>query len=158
MSSYLLRVALCLSLPLTLNAAAICTVTGTGPAFGNYNFLSAAPSVANGQLTVSCTRVGRGRSTVAPVWSASAGNSGTAAARHMLSGVNILNYNLYLDTAYTQIWGDGTGVTRTGGTSMRLRRRNPTQSVTVPIYGRAPALQNPAAGVYGDTIVVTITY
>jgi len=147
--------------PMALPAAVSCTVSGVGPAFGTYNLLSAAPTYANGQLTVTCTLTGprgRGRGTVTPVWSASTGASGGYGARWMLSGSNRLNYNLYLDPAYTLLWGDGTGGSQTGSARLRLRRRSPTQSVTAPIYGRIPALQSPAAGTFADTLIVTVTY
>ena len=76
----------------------------------------------------------------------------------MLSGANPLNYNLYFDAAYTQVRGDGTGGSQTGGANFTLSNSNKTDSTTSTIYGRAPALQDVAAGTYSDTITVTITY
>jgi spore coat protein U-like protein len=72
--------------------------------------------------------------------------------------VNTLGYNLYYDAAYSQIRGNGTGGSQTGGATLNLTPGAPTQSVNAVIYGRIPAGQDPAPGSYLDTIVVTITY
>jgi spore coat protein U-like protein len=144
--------------PAGLQAAVTCTVSATGPAFGIYNPLTTTPTLADGQVSASCTLTGTTTTTVSLVSSYSAGSSGTYAARTMLSGVNTLSYNLYYDAAFSQVRGDGTGGSQTGGASFTLTRTAPTQSVTSVIYGRIPALQDVAAGSYLDTIVFTVTY
>jgi len=144
--------------PLSLQAAVTCTVSATGPAFGIYNPLTTSPTLANGQVSASCTLTGTTTTTVSLVSSYSTGSSGTYAARTMLSGASVLGYNLYYDAAFSQIRGDGTGGSTTGGASFTLTRTAPTQSTTSVIYGRVPALQDVAAGSYLDTIVFTVTY
>lgn len=140
-------------------AAVTCTISATGPAFGIYNPLQATPTYANGSVTASCTKIsGMSAETVNLVSSYSTGSSGTYAMRTMLSGVNTLNYNLYFDAGYTQIRGNGTGGSQTGGASFTLTRTNPTASTTSVIYGRVPASQDVAPGSYADTIMVTVTY
>jgi spore coat protein U-like protein len=65
-------------------------------------------------------------------------------------GADIVNYNLYLDAAKTQIWRDGTG----GSLTWR-----PTGNGSHTIYGKAPAGQTaPGAGSYTDTVVITINF
>jgi len=76
----------------------------------------------------------------------------------MLSGASQLSYNLYFDTAYTQIRGDGTGGSQTGAATLNLTTGNRTQSATGTVYGRAPASQDIADGSYSDTIIFTVTY
>jgi spore coat protein U-like protein len=76
----------------------------------------------------------------------------------MLSGAQLLSYNLYFDAAYTQIRGNGTGGSQQGGATFTLTPSAPTGSTTSVIYGRIPALQDVAAGSYTDTIIVTVTY
>ena len=144
-------------LPALATGAVSCSVSATGPAFGIYNPLSVTPTYANGQVLVTCTLLGGGATTVNLVSSYSTGASGSYATRTMVSGANKLNYNLYFDAAYTQIRGDGTGGSQTGGASLALSPGNPTQTATGTIYGRIPASQDVAAGAYTDTIVVTIT-
>jgi spore coat protein U-like protein len=139
-------------------SAVTCSVAATGPAFGNYNPLNASPTVANGTVTVTCTLNSGGATNVSVVSSYSTGNSGTYTARRMKSGANILSYNLYYDAAFTQIRGDGTGGSQTGGATLALTTSSRTQQASSPIYGRIPAGQDVAAGSYTDSIVVTITY
>ncbi len=149
--------ACCALMPAVAGAAVSCTVSATGPVFGIYNPLSAAPTYANGQVQATCTLLGGGATTVNLVSSYSTGH-GSYALRFMMTGANKLNYNLFFDAAYTQIRGDGTGGSQTGGASLSLTPGNPTQTATSTIYGRIPAAQDVAAGAYTDTIVVTITY
>lgn len=140
-------------------AAVTCTVSATGPSFGTYNPLSASPALANGSVTATCTLTGNSSTTVNITSSYSKGSSNTYSSRTMKSGTNVLNYNLYFDAAFTQIRGDGTGGSQTGGGTLNLTPSSRTQ--TTPdsvIYGRVPAGQDVAAGSYSDTIVVTITY
>ena len=144
--------------PALAYGAVSCSVSATGPIFGTYNPLSATPTYSNGQVHATCTLLSGGATTVTLVSSYSTGASGSYALRSMLSGTNKLGYNLFYDAAYTEIRGDGTGGSQTGGASLALTPGSPTQSATSVIYGRIPAGQDVAAGSYADTIVVTITY
>jgi spore coat protein U-like protein len=141
-----------------VTAAVSCSVTATGPAFGIYNPLSATPTLSNGSVTASCTLVSGGSTTVSLTSSYSIGSGPSYAARTMVSGANTLAYNLFYDAAFTQIRGNGTGGSQTGSANFTLTRGSPTQSTTSVIYGRIPAGQDVAPGLYTDTIVVTITY
>lgn len=140
------------------HAVVSCTVSATGPNFGIYNPLSAVPTLANGQVTATCTLVSGGTQSVTLTSSYSIGSGSSYAARTLRSGTNILNYNLYYDAAFTQIRGNGTGGSQQGGASMTVSRGSPVQTTTSTIYGRIPAGQDVAPGAYTDTIVVTITY
>lgn len=144
--------------PMQAIAAAACTFTATGPAFGLYDPLNASPTLSNGSVSVTCTYISDGATTVNMVSSFTPGNSGSYVNRYMLSGTNRLNYNLYFDAAFTQISGDGTGVSQTGSFSLRVSRGQPIATRTSVIYGRIPAGQDPNPGIYGDTIQVTINY
>ena len=144
--------------PLAASAAVTCSVSATGPAFGVYNPLNATPTYANSTVQVSCTLLSGGATAVTLVSSYSTGASGSYALRTMLSGASTLGYNLFYDAAYTQIRGNGTGGSQTGGATLNLTPATPTQTASGTIYGRIPAGQDVAAGSYADTIVVTITY
>jgi spore coat protein U-like protein len=139
-------------------AAVSCSVTAIGPSFGIYNPLSATPTYANGQVTATCTLLSGNATTVSLVSSYSSGASGNFTLRTMLSGANTLGYNLYYDAAYSQVRGNGTGGSQSGGATLTLTPGAPTQTATGVIYGRIPANQDPAPGSYVDTIVVTVTY
>jgi spore coat protein U-like protein len=135
-----------------------CTVSATGPAFGIYNPLNATPLNSNGNVAVTCTLLTRRRTTVNATVTLSTGSSATFTPRTLVSGTQKLGYNLYLDAAYSQIWGDGTAGTADAVAMMTLRRRSPTQQVNLAMYGRIPAGQDVGAGSYLDTIVVTVNY
>jgi len=135
-----------------------CGVSATGVAFGTYNPLNASAAVTTGSLTVTCTLLSGAATTVSVRVDLGSGLSGSYAARSMLSGANALSYNLFWSTAYTQVWGDGTGGSFYGTASVPLTPSAPTQAVSGTMYARAPAAQDMAAGSYTDTIVVTVTY
>jgi spore coat protein U-like protein len=149
---------LAFAIPAVASAVVTCNVTAVGPDFGIYNPLSAAPTLSNGTVTATCTLVSGGTTTVSLVSSYSIGSGTSYASRVMVSGANTLAYNLFYDAAFTQIRGNGTGGSQTGGASFTLTRASPTQSATSTIYGRIPAGQDVAPGLYADTIIVTITY
>ena len=135
-----------------------CSVSVVGVNFGIYNPLSAAPTLANGQVSATCSLLGRAASRVTITSTYSTGSSGSYAVRTLRSGSNLLNYNLYFDAALTQVRGDGTGGSQTGSASFTLNNRNPVQSTSSVIYGRIPAGQDVVPGSYSDTIIVTIIY
>jgi spore coat protein U-like protein len=135
-----------------------CSVSATGPNFGVYNPFATTPDEENGTLSATCTLLSGGAATVNITDSFSTGSSGTYSNRTMLSGANVLNYNLYYDAGYTEIRGNGTGGSQTGGATLNLTSANPTQTATGTIYGKINAGQNVAPGTYTDTIVVTITF
>jgi spore coat protein U-like protein len=140
----------------TLQAAASCTVTATPVAFGVYDPLLSTPRTATGGVTLRCTATGAAesvRSTIA----LSTGGSGSYALRSLFSGTERLDYNLFLNSSFTTIWGDGTAGSRVGTANLNIPAGQ-SRTANRTIYGRIPALQSPAAGAFGDTIVVTVTY
>lgn len=142
--------ALCTAAPARAVIAA-CTVSAIGVAFGTYTPLQAAPLDMNGTINITCTGV-HGRNSV--TIDLSTGTSNNYLTRTLTAGANLLNYNLYYDAAYTQVWGNGTGTSVEG--SVVIRRRAPNASL--PVYGAIAAGQDPAPGGYGDTITVSVNY
>jgi len=61
-------------------------------------------------------------------------------------------YGLYKDIDRTQPWGDAS----TPGSTVSGTGSGANQTLTV--YGRVPPQTTPSAGVYADTVVVTVTY
>jgi spore coat protein U-like protein len=139
-------------------AVTSCSVAASGVNFGIYNPLSGTPLNSTGTVTVTCTLLSGGATTVNLTAALSTGSSGNYTARTMLAGVNKLNYNLYWSTAYQQVWGDGTGGSFYGVASVPLSPGNPTQQVSGTMYGQISAGQDVAPGAYLDTIVVTVNY
>ena len=148
-------------------AANGCTVTSaTGVAFGDYDPTSATPLTSQGSITVDCT----GNQTV--TIALTTGN-GPYATRYMKAAANpasgFLYYNLYLDSARTIIFGDGTGgssitVCQAGAqppAGSQCGFTNPQGSsrlATQAIYGRINASQDVGAGDFTDTLTYTVTF
>lgn len=125
-------------------AKANCTVSAQGVAFGLYDILSLNPTESTGVIDVTCDV------STSYQLSLSTG-AGSYSERRMENGTNFLTYNLFTDPTYSFVWGDGTGVTSTvSGTT--------DSSQVHYIYGRIPARQDVAVGVYTDVIVVTIQF
>jgi spore coat protein U-like protein len=83
------------------------------------------------------------------------GGGGDFNARRMVHGSlpkETVGYQLYVDSARRQIWGDGSGGTVTvGGTGTG----SPEPST---VYGRVPPQATPQPGDYDDTVIVTVNY
>ena len=110
------------------------------------------PLASTGTVTVQCLLVlGPSTATV----QLSAGASGNFVIRTLTSGTNTLNYNLYLNAAHTQVWGDGSGGSLISTLTLPAGFLS---TVTATVYGAVNALQDPAPGSYGDTITVTVNY
>lgn len=131
--------------------AQVCTDVTTQPvSFGSYDETSGSALDAQGQVRVVCdagvgfeVRLGPGGN-----------SSGTFSPRRMarVGGTYFLNYNLYLDSGRTQIWGDGTGATLTLTGTVQG-----SQSVH-QIFGRVFALQPVGVGTYNDTVLVSVIF
>lgn len=130
-----------------INAA--CNVSATTLNFGAYNPGSATALTGSSTVSVYCTS---GSPYTAALNVGSGG--GTFATRTLTSGGSTLNFNLYRDAAYAQIWGDGTASTYTvAGTGSGLLTAN-----TITVYGQIPISQDKPIGTYTSTITVTVNY
>jgi spore coat protein U-like protein len=84
--------------------------------------------------------------------SAGGGAGATTTVRQMTGpAAATINYALYRDTARTLLWGVTIGTDTLAGTG-----NGNVQNLTV--YGRVPPQVTPAAGVYTDTVAITVTY
>jgi len=130
-----------------INAA--CNVSATTLNFGTYNPASGAALGGTSTISVYCT----GGSPYTTALNVGSGG-GTFATRTLLSGSDTLNFNLYRDAAYSQVWGDGTASTYTvAGTGSGLLAAN-----SLTVYGQIPISQDKPVGTYTSTITVTVTY
>lgn len=151
-------VALAVSAPLTVWAATAassflvsatvvgaCSVSATPVAFGSY---VGAQLDAAGALGVTCTN-GTDYSVGLDVGT---GSGATSAVRVMNGpGSQTLHYSLYQDALRTVVWGSSIGVDTVAGTGSGALQ-------AIAVYGRIPAAQSSSAGLYVDTVTVTVTY
>ena len=133
--------------------AAQCTLTTSGLRFGNLSASAALHARALGTLVLSCHgRTGeeiRYRVQLTP-------GQGTYRQRVMRSGTNTVVYNLYLDSAGTRVWGDGSdNSVELSGT---VRLQGTFFSHLYPLYARI--LSVPAANPksYVDNVAVQFEY
>lgn len=124
-------------------SGALCTVTATNLDFGTATLLNANVDTTN-TISVRCP----------PAIPYSIGlNGGGAAAvdptqRKLDSGTNQITYGIYTTAARTTGWSNTTTISATGSGAF--------QNYTA--YGRIPPQATPAADIYNDDIVVTVTY
>lgn len=133
------------AMPVSSMVAAICSVSAGTLGFGSYSG-TAVDSTAS--ISVNCS------SGASYQVSLSGGSNQSGSARRMAGPASsFLSYQLFRDALRTTPWGDGSADLggRAGGTGSGA-----AQSLTV--YGRIPAGQNPAAGSYSDSVVVTVEY
>ena len=137
------------SMAVSATVLTACTVTPGPLAFGNYDPTSATARDATASITILCTS---GTAYTLGL-DAGTGTGATTTARHMTltAGSATLSYSLYNDSGRTVNWGNTSGTGALTGNATGL-----TQSFTV--YGRIPAQQSSSAGVFTDTITVTLTY
>lgn len=118
--------------------------------FGQYRVFAPAGTRSSGSIAVQC--FGRGR--VHYQLQLSNGHSGQFQQRWLQSDHNLLIYNLFLDSAYRRVWGDGTAGSQVKTVSQPApsRRRH-------RIFAYIPPRQTHAVpGQYHDQIIVTMVF
>ncbi|MCA7973225.1 MULTISPECIES: spore coat U domain-containing protein [Burkholderia] len=132
-------------------AATTCTMTApSSMVFGTYDTINAATSAVT--VSVNCT--GSGNAT--PTVTASAGG-GTFANRLMTrtGDTQTLGYNLYLDSAHTSVWGDGTS----GTSTISWGKITGAGAFSATVYGLIRGGQNAVPGSYADhNITILFNY
>ncbi|MFZ6658284.1 Csu type fimbrial protein [Undibacterium sp. TJN19] len=122
-----------------------CTIQGNAISFGNYNTHQLEQT---SNVGVNCSQ---GTSYVMALDTGSGANANVA-TRQMTGPANgTLNYSLFQDAAYSRVWGNTAGSNTVAGTG-----NGNLQSL--PVYGRVPAGQVTAPGVYNDVVGITLTY
>jgi spore coat protein U-like protein len=130
-------------------SSGMCEVAATPVAFGMYDPLLHQDGVTVGMLHYRCIGTPK-RLTIG----LTAGESASFRARKLGHGRNAIEYNLYLDAACTQIWGDGTG-----GSQTYIVNSPPSgNEVSIPVYGRLFGDRNASAGNYHDNVSVVVAY
>ena len=140
------------SLSVTANVANTCSVSAATLVFPPY-LAGAGAQTGTTTVKVSCVKgspfnvgLGFGNTT------------GSSYSPRLLSnGANTLQYNLFTSSAYSTVWGDGSGSTQyLSGTG-----NGTANPVPLTVYGLLPdnaANQAAAAGTYSDSILVVVVY
>ncbi len=135
------------TLSVSATVLSTCTVTSLPLAFGNYT-PSAGDLAATTTVSVLCTlgtpykvRLGTGQ------------NSSNVTTRKMkiAAGSETLSYALYRDASRTQNWGETDGTDTIDDTGTGLLKAH-------TVYGVIPGNQFVPAGVYSDSVTITVNY
>lgn len=144
------------------HAGADCSISTPGANFGTYDLLGSVADDTTAAITVTCSYVAPGGNTTVN-YTIAAGNGlyGTSATTRKLgAGTARLGYNVYRDSARSQVLGTGTAgtVVATGSLTVGTGSGNSTRTATHTFYARSPAAQDVGAGTYLDSLVLTLTY
>ena len=127
-----------------------CLVNTNDVSFGIYDTFSRAPLDATGRVTVVCD----GDFTFSVKLDQGQNSTGSFNPRVLRAAAaeEGLNYNLFVDSARQNIWGDGTGNTFVNtGTANRVPS-------PFTVYGRIPARQKVSTGSYLDQVNVIVEW
>jgi spore coat protein U-like protein len=130
----------------TASVQSDCTITATNLAFGIVGLLAGNVD-ATSTITVTCTPA----TAYAIALNEGDVSGSTIDARKMASGAASMMFQLYRDSARTQVWGKTSGVDTVGNTG----NGGPME---ITVYGRIPPQTGPTVGAYVAQITATITY
>ena len=138
-----------------ITITASCTVNATTLDFGSNAGTILVSSAITGSTTVSVTCTNGSPYSIGMDNGANVSGS----QRRMKSGTNFLNYNLFTDAARLNAWTTAaSNSTCTTANSCSLGTGTGSAQ-SVNIYGSVPSTGTaPAAGVYTDTVLMTVTY
>jgi len=131
--------------------ASVCSIQSLPTlGFPNYDVFVAAPTVTSQIATIRCT--GSGSLPSFTVGMGQSATSGSISGRQMAQtlGSGRLNYNIYKDGGYSNLWGDGTA----GTTPLVVSTAG--LNTPVPIYGKIDPGQDAPVGNYNDTVVMSV--
>lgn len=141
--------------PLPAHAIAVCTVSAVGPIV-TYDPNNSLATNGAGNVTVNCSLIGIISLLVAYQIQFSTGSSNSFSPRTMNYLSNQLGYNLYTDAARSIVWGNGSPGTSVVSDGYLLGLGPVIRNY--PIYLQIPPSQFVPAGVYNDTITITLVY
>lgn len=136
------------NLSVTASVVQACLVTGGTLAFGNYDPTAGTNLDQTGTFQVACTKGSTGVTIGLGL-----GANASASQRRMTDGTDFLNYELYKETARTNVWGNS------GANLVSYTPVTSSTATTFTAYGRV-ALGQTGVGVgsYTDTVVITVTF
>lgn len=134
--------------------AGSCTINAGDMAFGTYDPIVTHASTAldaTSTISVVCATGSSATVRLSQGLNPVDGTSTDAAPlRQLVSGANVLSYQLFTDEALSDVWGNtlATGVTHTGTGA----------EATFTVYGSIPGGQNVPLGAYVDTVTAYIDF
>jgi len=147
---------ICLSIQPALAQTSQCSFTRMGGTLIDFGLISAANRndiIGIDNVGLTCN-AGLGLAVSYSV-AISSGSSGTFANRTLRFAGSTLNYNLYTEPTFMQVFGDGS----MGSNSATVNGLCANGvSCTVPVYGRINGGQSLRAGQFTDAVIVTVSF
>lgn len=141
----------------TASVAKSCNIGSTSDvAFGAYAPAGshlATPLDASGSVSIVCTKGTTYEVTLDQGLNPAGGSTCASPQRRMAAGSERLAYQLYRDSARTQIWGCDASNLLSGTATT-----GPSSPENHTVYGRIPPGQDVADGSFSDTITVTVNF
>lgn len=139
------------TLGVSVRVVSNCSISASSLDFGDYDPTlthATADLSARTSLTMACRRGSN------PAVAIGLGSNSTSAVttRSMSNGGGMLSYEIYKDSALTQIWSDS------AAGSLSLGTVTSTQPIIIPVHGRIPAGQAVGPGSYTDSVIVTVNF
>jgi spore coat protein U-like protein len=149
-----------LALPQSGLAQVACSTSVAPLNFGVYDTLGVAGNRVNSSISLACQLTDSNAAERIAYTVSFGPGSGTYAQRTMRSGgPDVLGYNVYLQSVSPgSVLGDGTGGTVTAPGSVTVNKNSGLKPSVIPLVGVIPAQQPVGAGVYNDTLTVTVTW
>ncbi len=127
-----------------------CSMTVSELVFPSYDTSAVTHNLGSGTITSTCTLGGSATITIGEGSNANEESNPATPKRQMANGSSMLEYDLYTDLLYANLWGNtsltGNAITGTGA------------PLVVNVYGRMGPGQVGAPGSYSDSVSVTLTY
>jgi spore coat protein U-like protein len=133
--------------------ASVCTIQSLPIlGFANYDVFVGAPTLTSGIATIHCTGSGALPAFIIGIGQSATSSSisGRQMAQQGAGATGRLNYNIYKDGGYSNLWGDGTA----GTTPLVVTTAGP--NTQVPVYGKIDPGQDAPVGNYKDTVIMSV--
>jgi len=151
-TAVLLSLSLCCG---AASAATACTLASTPLVFGAYDVFSPASLDSSATLVLTCSRFGGPQNVAVSIGIGAGVHGGANAGRKMRAGSGqLLGYSLFRDAGRTAAWGDVVGL-NTFTQTLAVPNQSSAQ-LSVTVFGRIPPAQDVPAGVYSDSVTVTV--
>lgn len=135
-------------LDVTVSVTADCRIAVSDLNFGSYDALaqnSDRPLDGAADVTMRCTRSSRAAIVI------DYGRQPSGGKRGLGMGAQQVAYQLYRDSARTQVWGDG-------GDALQFVSDSARAPQQFTVYGRIPPGQEVDPGVYTDVVTATVQF
>jgi spore coat protein U-like protein len=133
--------------------ASVCSIAALPTlGFPSYDVFVAAPTVTSGIATIRCTGTGGLATFTVGIGQSATSNSisGRQMAQQGAGSTGRLNYNIYKDGGYSNLWGDGTA----GTTPLVVVPAG--LNTPVAVFGKIDPGQDAPVGNYKDTVIMSV--